>query len=64
MSSALPRARLADEEPPPHLTDIVVIDAPIHVATIIMMNVVAIHPDEAAVCLGWDDPFQVCALLS
>ena len=55
---------MADKEPPPHLTDIVVLNAPVHLATIIMMNVVAIHPDEAAVCLGWDDPFQVCALLS
>ena len=53
-----------DEEPPPHLTDIVVLDDPVHLATIIMMNVVAIHPDEAAVCFVWDDPFQVCALLS
>ena len=46
---ALPRAQLDDEEPPLHLPDIVFLDASVHVATIGLMNVVAIHLDEEEV---------------
>ena len=64
LRSAVPRARLDDKEPPPHLPDITVLDAPVHVATIVLTNLVAIHLDEAEVRLGQDNPFQVCPLLS
>ena len=64
MRGAVPKSQLADKELPPHLTDIIVLDAPVHVSTIILMNVVSIHMGEAAVCLGGDDSFQVCHLLS
>ena len=64
MRGAVPRSQLADKELSPHLTDIIVLDAPVHVSTIILMNVVSIHLDKMAVRLGQDNPFQVCALLS
>ena len=53
-----------DEEPPLHLPDIIVLYAPFHVANIVLMNVVVIHLYKEAVRLGWDEPFQVCPLLS
>ena len=43
--------------------EIVVCDSHVHVATVIMMEVIAIYLDEAMVRLGRDDPFQVCYLL-
>ena len=55
---------MAEEEPPSHLPDIIVLDDFVHVATIVLMNVVAIHLDKAAVCIVRDEPFQVCPLLS
>ena len=55
---------MGDEKPPLHLPDIVAVDAPVHVATIVLMNVVAIHLDKAEVCFVRDDPFQVYPLLS
>ena len=64
LRGAVPRARLADEEPPPHLLDIIVLNYYVYVATIVLINVVAIHLDDAAVCLGRDKPFQVCPLFS
>ena len=52
------------EETPLHLPDIVFLDAPVHMETIVLMNVVPIHLDEAAVCFGRYEPFQVFRLLS
>ena len=63
LRGAVPRSRLDDEETPPNLLDTIVLDAPIHVATIVLMNVVVIHLDKAAVRLRWDEHFQVCPLL-
>ena len=43
--------------------EIVVCDSHVHVATVIMMEVIAIYLDEATVRLGRDDPFQVYSVL-
>ena len=59
----LPQTRLAYPDLPPHLPDIIIYNAPIRVATVILINVIVIHLEEVAVCLGQDNPFQACSLL-
>ena len=58
-----PRYWMAYHQLPLNLSDIFVLDAPIHVETVVLMIVTAIHLDEAEVHLGREDPFQVWSLL-